>query len=229
VTTRPPLRSTAADGGGPLPLLHPSLADPPCGDRRALIRRWPSFLGAADCADLIAGVDPERTWRHRVMDPHQPGGRLDRAIRNAKSADTSLVRRSIRDVMRRAAQAKIQPAFGLAIEWIEQPQLLVYETGGHYAPHPDTGPGWLPGLRDADRDVSVILYLNDAFDGGTLLFPELGFELRPRPGLLVAFPSDARFLHGALPVTRGLRFAVVTWMKAAGTVQSAPPAPGFAP
>ncbi|MDB5367781.1 MAG: hypothetical protein JWM77_3708 [Rhodospirillales bacterium] len=212
-----------------LPLLHPALADPSGGSRASLIHHWPGFVAAEDCDDLIEGVDPTRVWRHRVMDPRQPGGRLDPAIRNAKSADTSLVRSSIRALMQRAVQEKIQPSFGLEIEWIEQPQLLVYETGGHYAPHPDTGPGRVAGLRDADRDVSVILYLNDGFDGGTLLFPDLAVELQPAPGLLVAFPSDPRFLHGALPVTRGLRLAIVSWMKAVGTVQSAPLPPGFAP
>ncbi|GIL41274.1 prolyl hydroxylase family protein [Roseiterribacter gracilis] len=211
------------------PLLHPALVDSSTGSRSDLIRRWPGFLAQDDCEDLIDGVDPTRTWRHRVMDPRQPGGRLDPAIRNAKSADTSLVRRSIRSLLQRAVHEKIQPSFGVEIEWIEEPQLLVYETGGHYAPHPDTAQGRMPGLRDADRDVSVILYLNDAFEGGTLLFPELQVEIQPAPGLLVAFPSDPRFLHGALPVTRGIRFAIVTWMKATGTVQSAPPPPSFAP
>jgi predicted 2-oxoglutarate/Fe(II)-dependent dioxygenase YbiX len=219
----------AAHAQGAPPLLHPALADPPGGSRASLIRRWPGFLSADDCDDLIEGVDQSRAWRHRVMDPRQPGGRLDPAIRNAKCADTSLVRRSIRALMRRAAEAKIEPGFGLEIEWIEEPQLLVYETGGHYAPHPDTGPGRVAGLRDADRDVSVIVYLNDGFEGGTLLFPELAVELQPTPGLLVAFPSDPRFLHGALPVTRGLRYAIVSWMKAVGTVQSASPPPCFVP
>lgn len=208
-------------------LLHPALAD--AGTRHELVRRWPDFIGREACEDLIDGVDPTRTWRHRVMDPTRPGGRIDPAIRNAKSADTSLVRRSIRALLQRAAREKIQPAYGLEIEWIEEPQLLVYETGGHYAPHPDTGHDSRTGTRDADRDISAILYLNEGFEGGTLLFPDLAVELRPRPGLLVTFPSDPRFVHGALPVTRGIRFAIVTWMKAAGTLQSSPPPPSFAP
>jgi predicted 2-oxoglutarate/Fe(II)-dependent dioxygenase YbiX len=41
-------------------------------------------------------------------------------------------------------------------------------------------------------------------------------QLAPRPGLLLCFPSSHEYRHTVLPVTRGERFALVTWMRVKG-------------
>ena len=66
-----------------------------------------------------------------------------------------------------------------------------------------------------NRDVSVLLYLNDKFSGGNLHFPTQNVEIRPEPGLFVAFPSS--YLHAALPVDSGERLVIVSWSAAIGT------------
>lgn len=225
--------ATVADTAMPAPReaappLHPALSVSPLF---SLIRRWPNFLNPQECDDLLDGVDIERRWQQRLHDPTRPGGIVNLSIRNSKQADTSRIRLSLRALFRRVVLRTIEPAYGLRIEWIEEPQLLIYETGGHYAPHADTSARSDRDAigRDIDRDISLVLYLNDGFAGGTLLFPRLGIEIEPTPGLLLAFPSDARFVHGAMPVTAGLRLAVVTWLKAEGTCISFPPSPGFRP
>lgn len=117
----------------------------------------------------------------------------------------------------------VMPFYGVKIESWERPQLLSYEQGGRYDPHCDgeiavRRPG-APKIwrRIHHRDVSIILYLNDDFTGGDLRFPELEMTIRPKPGLLVAFPSTVDYMHGAEPTESGDRLVMVTWAAIEGT------------
>jgi len=118
--------------------------------------------------------------------------------------------------------------FGVTTTGIRQPQFLVYGEGGFFRPHADSS-------RDADaptvatgRRVSIVIFLNgedetgrgDSYSGGSLTFYGLmrdaraddrGFPLTGEAGLLVAFPSDV--VHSVTPVTRGMRFTIVSWLE----------------
>jgi len=103
---------------------------------------------------------------------------------------------------------------GPVIEWFEQPQVLRYGPGHYFrvhadncAPEPGKG-GW---TKQVDRDVSLLIYLNQDFTGGGLSFPQFNYSYQPREGDLVVFPSDNRYRHGALPVQSGVRYAIVSW------------------
>ncbi|KAG0728003.1 Prolyl 3-hydroxylase 1 [Chionoecetes opilio] len=67
------------------------------------------------------------------------------------------------------------------------------------------------------RDYSAILYLNEDFEGGELIFTRdrsgLTHELKvePRCGRLVGFSSGPENPHGVLPVVEGTRCAVGLW------------------
>ena len=67
-----------------------------------------------------------------------------------------------------------------------------------------------------DRDLSTVIFLNDDFEGGEFVFPELKVRIRPEPGLLIAFPSSEFYLHGVEPVISGTRYAMVNWMTVHG-------------
>lgn len=131
------------------------------------------------------------------------------------------------EVIGRAFEQQIIPAVGHGIDWYEEPQLLRYEPGGYYLHHSDAWqfvPEQRAWRKVVDRDVSVLLYINDDFTGGELEFKRLAFRLRPRAGMLVWFPSDVRYEHMALPVTSGRRYVVVSWAAAANVerVQTRP-------
>jgi len=61
------------------------------------------------------------------------------------------------------------------------------------------------------RDVSVIYYLNDEFDGGEIFFEQTQLMVKPRRGLVLAFPSDAYHVHEVLPVRSGVRYTMAIW------------------
>ncbi len=49
--------------------------------------------------------------------------------------------------------------------------------------------------RIADRDVSFLFYLNSEFGGGELEFPELGLTIKPKKGMMIAFPSYKEYVQ----------------------------------
>jgi hypothetical protein len=85
--------------------------------------------------------------------------------------------------------------------------ILKYENGMHYKRHHDCG-----GLHK-DRVVSILVYLNDNYEGGELEFPLFDFKYKPKAGDIVIFPSNYTFSHIAHPVTSGTKYAIVSWMK----------------
>jgi len=84
-------------------------------------------------------------------------------------------------------------------------QILRYGPADHYAPHQDTGLGF------ESRYFSVVCYLNDDFLGGETSFPGLGYTAKPITGKAIVFPSY--YLHGSVPVKRGEKFVIVSWLR----------------
>ena len=69
---------------------------------------------------------------------------------------------------------------------------------------------WVPN-HTPNRDYTGIVYLNDNFTGGELVFPRLNVTIVPRRGLLVAFPSNHRFVHAVPKVLSGKRYSLPVW------------------
>jgi hypothetical protein len=116
---------------------------------------------------------------------------------------------------------RVGPFFGKTIARYEFPQLLRYTEGDKYESHADSEISAQDAsvrLRLRERDYSVMLYLNDDAAGGGLHFMTHDYTVQPEAGMLVAFPSDHRYLHEAKNTTVGTRYALVSW---AATVDSA--------
>lgn len=60
---------------------------------------------------------------------------------------------------------------------------------------------------DYYRGITAVVYLNDDFEGGELWFPDQNILIKPKPGLMVVFPSNKKFPHQVNPITSGRRFA----------------------
>jgi hypothetical protein len=56
------------------------------------------------------------------------------------------------------------------------------------------------------REYSSMVYLNDAFSGGEIYFPQHSLEIKPSPGMLVMFPGDLDHMHGVRSVRGGVRY-----------------------
>ena len=66
--------------------------------------------------------------------------------------------------------------------------------------------------RDNDLAGSLvyatILYINDDFEGGDIVFPECGVSIQPEKGSLCLFAGESELLHGVNEVTRGTRYSI---------------------
>jgi hypothetical protein len=58
---------------------------------------------------------------------------------------------------------------------------------------------------------SILVYLNDEYEGGELYFPDLDFGIRPKKGMMITFPGNLYYTHGVAPVTSGTRYTLSQW------------------
>ena len=69
---------------------------------------------------------------------------------------------------------------------------------------------WVPN-HTPQRDYTGLVYLNDNFAGGELVFPDRDVVIIPKPGLLVGFPSNHKFVHAVPKVLSGKRYSLPVW------------------
>ena len=105
------------------------------------------------------------------------------------------------------------PKYNCQFKGYDPCQFLGYPVGGHYVGHNDSETfdrgKW---RRIAERDVSFLFYLNGEFGGGELEFTQLGLTIKPKKGMMIAFPSYKEFAHKVHPVTWGHRYTLVSWV-----------------
>lgn len=91
------------------------------------------------------------------------------------------------------------------IEKDENWRCLKYDKKDNYKAHADDGPGYY-------RRISVLIYLNDDYKGGELYFPYQDITLKPNAGDIVFFPSTFTHVHQAMPVKKGTKYVLVSWL-----------------
>jgi len=89
----------------------------------------------------------------------------------------------------------------------ESIQVLEYHPDQEYKFHHDTSND--PNSKEYHRQISVVVYLNDEFDGGGTEFPHKTFK--PSPGYGLIFPSNWCFPHSGQKVLSGKKRVAVTW------------------
>tara|TARA_Y100000310_G_C20539280_1_gene742414 strand:+ start:279 stop:821 length:543 start_codon:yes stop_codon:yes gene_type:complete len=58
--------------------------------------------------------------------------------------------------------------------------------------------------------ASILLYLNDNYEGGEFYIAEKKFK--PEKGSAIIFPSNFMYPHEAKTITKGFRWSVVSWV-----------------
>lgn len=89
-----------------------------------------------------------------------------------------------------------------------QSEFLMYDIHGKYETHTDT----FHAKSSETRKLTVLAFLNDDFEGGKFYIQNSHERMYPQqtPGTVIVFPSFMP--HGVEPVTKGVRYSVVTWM-----------------
>ncbi|CAA9220661.1 MAG: hypothetical protein AVDCRST_MAG56-415 [uncultured Cytophagales bacterium] len=114
---------------------------------------------------------------------------------------------------------------GVPVRYCEYFQCVRYEAGQFYGEHLDTlDEGTPPGAdevaRRGQRALTVLVYLNEDFEGGETHFPRLDRKVTPQRGAGLLFylldrhgkpDPDAR--HAGLPVFSGTKYALNVWVR----------------
>ena len=93
---------------------------------------------------------------------------------------------------------------------INQIDLLKYDIGGKYEVHTDH-------FTTSPRHLSIIMNLNDDYEGGDLIFTDQKEKeikrLKLGKGSIVFFPSNFMYPHMIEPITKGTRYSIVAWLQ----------------
>ncbi len=93
---------------------------------------------------------------------------------------------------------------------INQIDLLKYKAGGKYDVHTDHG-------TNCPRHLSIIMNLNDKYEGGDLIFTNQKEKeikrIKLNKGSIVFFPSNFMYPHSIQPITKGIRYSIVAWLQ----------------
>lgn len=87
-------------------------------------------------------------------------------------------------------------------------QVLKYKEQGHYTFHVDH-------CNEIPRTMSMILLLNDDYQGGELCFADPNGsnenKVKNKKGRMILWPSNFLYPHKVSPVTKGTRYSIVCW------------------
>lgn len=96
----------------------------------------------------------------------------------------------------------------LAINPVQDIQLLKYEEGGFYKPHVDH-------FNAIPRTLSIVTFINDDYQDGyfEMFSPDEKHsqKVEPKKGRTIMFPSNFLYPHKANVVKGGTRYAMVAW------------------
>lgn len=119
------------------------------------------------------------------------------------------------DLVVQAINQRIATASGTEVDHAEALYVMRYAPGQEYKPHLDA----LAGLKN-QRAWTAIAYLNEEFEGGATVFPELSISVRLGAGDLLIFRNvdskgepDLRLRHAGEPVTSGAKWIATRWIR----------------
>jgi len=168
-------------------------------------RSFPGAFSAASCASALATV--EANYKHESGGLGIEGA-INKNVRDVSRYGMPVDRGITSALVGLALQCNFDH-YKFDITRANQSEMLRYDSRGHYTSHIDT---FLSPSDPEVRKLTVLLFLNDDFEGGRLFIQDGHERMYPpqKAGDVVIFPSF--LLHGVEPVTSGVRRSLVTWM-----------------
>ncbi len=180
-------------------LLLENLLEPETCDHLIEVAEFCQFESATI---LIGSVDTEvRNSGILALDRRQP----------IQKAANELVITKIKVI-----QETLFQAYGVKFPHAEPCSILRYSPSQQYKRHIDN---ILLASRFQEveqgiptRDVSIVGYLNDDFEGGETFFDRQDIKVKPQKGSAIVFPAYYTHPHQSLPVTRGRKYSWTSWL-----------------
>ncbi len=179
-----------------------------------ILREIPKLLTDKEC-DYIISLIEKQNQKSMVA----AGGK--NIIENTRTSSTSNLNHSdkkVAEIHKRIADiVKKDTSYG------EHLQGQKYEEGQYFRPHFD----WFEGdaytrhcLASGNRTHTLMVYLNDDFEGGGTDFPELDFTAKPEKGKALIWThlkkdgtGDRDGMHEGQDVTKGTKYIITSWWR----------------
>ena len=181
---------------------------------------YDGFL-AADVCDWMRTRAEAVTEPALVYDPATGAGRRE-SVRTNAAARFGLEQM---DVVLAVVRERIARAAGLPVPGLEWTQVLHYAVGQTFDWHVDWLDPALPGYSAdlasrGQRIATLLVYLNDDFEGGETAFEAGGLRHRGRKGDALLWANtlpdgsiDRRTRHAGLPPTKGEKWVLSQWLR----------------
>ena len=135
---------------------------------------------------------------------------IDKTVRDSETAWLNLEDPVVNRVAERCVSLTDRP-----LKNCEKLQVLRYGSGGFYSPHQDT----FSDVKGNKRMYTIILALNDDYEGGETAFPNLRMKYKLNKGDALFFHTldnyglmTSKALHGGLPVKSGEKWICNLWI-----------------
>lgn len=178
------------------------------------------FASQGECDWAIARAR-DRLKPATVFD-EATGGQIQNPVRNNSGVEFQL---TDMDLVLEVLRVRISAATRLPVPIFEPMQILHYDVGEEFKPHHDFldvgQPKFAEQLRlYGQRIGTVLVYLNDDYEGGETVFPRLGIRHRGRKGDALFFTNvdrnghgDPMSLHAGLPPQSGQKWIISQWIR----------------
>ena len=193
----------------PVGEFQPSRSETMC--EAPLVKRYNGLLTPQECAYLCGRAEPQ--LRPSYVTNPATGAQMPHPIRTSMGMSFGP---TLEDLVVRRINERIATATGTEVSCGEPLHILRYTPGQQYKPHTDSMPG------EANQRVwTMLIYLNDDYEGGATRFPRVGLEFRGAAGdALILYNVDGEgrpepaSLHAGLPVTGGVKWLATRWIRA---------------
>ena len=169
---------------------------------------------------LISYIDHKATKQLRIAASNLNGdgeGQVDLNIRNVNGytlnnnyVSDKVYFKHIMDLIYTFVpnyNVKFKHQFGRKLTQVD---ILKYKPGGKYTIHVDHD-------LSSTRTLSCIINLNNEYEGGDFVFYHPVTEkeykrIKCKKGTMIFFPSNFLFPHSIEPLTKGIRYSIVSWI-----------------
>ena len=187
------------------------------GDRIEVLSDAPSvrihrkLLTAEECS-YLAGMSEAQLQPSFVTNP-TTGARMPHPIRTSMGMSFGP---TLEDLVVRRINLRIAAASRTDVGCGEPLHILRYTPGQEYRPHTDSVAG-----DPNPRAMTMLIYLNDGYEGGATQFPRAGLDVRGGVGDALIFCNvdaagrpDPASLHAGLPIITGVKWLATRWIRA---------------
>lgn len=181
---------------------------------------YPGIASAAEC-EWVRSKASDRLQRAKVFHTAS-GDQTTDPVRDNSGTEFQLPQM---DVVLEVLRARISAATRLPVPIFEPIQVLHYAVGEQFRPHHDfldpQSPGFAEQLRlYGQRIATVLIYLNDGYEGGETVFPRLGISYRGGTGDGLFWTNvdrkghaDPMTMHAGTPPTSGEKWVISQWIR----------------